>query len=122
MLLVFIKNIHDNKKFIIHLPPLLLRGHCGHDLMVVQFLLMSRCTRHYMIYVSDLQAGWWFSPVIPVSSTNKTGRHVIIEKLLKMALNTITLTQYFCTGLNHCSDLNLIGTIHINNDLGSFCF
>jgi hypothetical protein len=31
----------------------------------------------------------WFSPV---SSTNKTGRHDITEILLKMVLNTITLT------------------------------
>ena len=34
-------------------------------------------------------AGWWFSPV---SSTNKTGRHDITEILLKVALNTITIT------------------------------
>ena len=34
----------------------------------------------------------WFSPGNPVSSTNKTNRHVITEILLKVALNTITLT------------------------------
>jgi hypothetical protein len=33
-----------------------------------------------------LATGWWFSPDTPVSSTNKTDRHVI---LLKVALNTI---------------------------------
>ena len=33
-------------------------------------------------------AGRWFSPVY---STNKTGPHDITEKLLKVALNTITL-------------------------------
>jgi hypothetical protein len=32
--------------------------------------------------------GWWFSPGILVSSTNKTDRHDIIEILLKVALNT----------------------------------
>jgi hypothetical protein len=34
----------------------------------------------------------WFSPETPVSSTNKTDRHNIAEMLLKVALNTITLT------------------------------
>ena len=37
-----------------------------------------------------LAAGQWFSPGIPISSTNKTDRHDITEILLKMALNTIT--------------------------------
>jgi len=36
-----------------------------------------------------LAAGQWFSPV---SSNNKTDRHDITEILLKVALNTITLT------------------------------
>jgi hypothetical protein len=35
-----------------------------------------------------------FSPGTPVSSTNKTGLHDIIEILLKVALNTITLTPF----------------------------
>jgi hypothetical protein len=37
-------------------------------------------------------AGQWFSPGNPVSSTNKTDCHDITEILLKVALNTITLT------------------------------
>ena len=37
-----------------------------------------------------LEAGRWFSPGNPVSSTNKTDRHDITEILLKVALNTIT--------------------------------
>jgi hypothetical protein len=37
--------------------------------------------------------GRWFSPGTPVSSTNKTDRHDIIELLLKVALNNITLTR-----------------------------
>jgi hypothetical protein len=37
-------------------------------------------------------AGRWFSLGTPVSSTNKTDRHDITEILLKVALNTITLT------------------------------
>ena len=39
-----------------------------------------------------LAAGRWFPPDTPVSSTNKTDRHDITEILLKVALNTITLT------------------------------
>jgi len=35
-----------------------------------------------------LVADRWFSPVPPVSSTNKTDRHDITEMLLKVALNT----------------------------------
>jgi hypothetical protein len=37
-----------------------------------------------------LAAGQWFSPGIPISSTNKTDRHDITEILLEVALNTIT--------------------------------
>jgi len=37
-------------------------------------------------------AGRWFSVGTPVSFTNKTDRHNITEILLKVALNTITLT------------------------------
>jgi hypothetical protein len=33
--------------------------------------------------------GQWFSLVTPISSTNKTDRHDITEKLLKVALSTI---------------------------------
>ena len=34
----------------------------------------------------------WFSPGTPVSSTHKTDSHDIAEILLKVALNTVTLT------------------------------
>jgi hypothetical protein len=37
----------------------------------------------------------WFSPGIPVSSTNKTYRHNINEILLKAALNTTKQTLYY---------------------------
>jgi hypothetical protein len=37
-----------------------------------------------------LAAGWWVSPV---SSTNKTDLHDIIELLLKVALNTVKLLK-----------------------------
>ena len=37
-------------------------------------------------------AGLWFSPGTPVSSTNKADHDDIAEILLKVALNTITIT------------------------------
>jgi len=36
--------------------------------------------------------GWWFAPGTLVSSTNKAYRHDIAEILLKVVLNTITVT------------------------------
>ena len=51
----------------------------------VSITIMARCTR-YNIKVCQCM---WFSPV---SSTNKTDRHDITEILLKVALNTTTLT------------------------------
>ena len=39
-----------------------------------------------------LAAGLWFSPGTPVTSTNKTDHYDIAETLLKVALNTITIT------------------------------
>ena len=38
----------------------------------------------------------WFSSGTPVSFTNKTDRHDMTEILLKVALNTITLTLVYC--------------------------
>jgi hypothetical protein len=42
-----------------------------------------------------LAAGWWFSPDTSVSSTNKTDHHDIVEILLNVGLDTITLTPSF---------------------------
>ena len=42
-----------------------------------------------------LQTGRWFSPGPLVSSTNKTDSHDITEILLKVALNTLTLTIWW---------------------------
>jgi hypothetical protein len=39
-----------------------------------------------------LAAGGWFSPGTLASSTNKTDRHDVTEILLKVVLNTITIT------------------------------
>jgi hypothetical protein len=47
--------------------------------------------QHYVIKVCQwLAAGQWDSPSTPVSSTNKTNRHDIAERLLKVALSTVT--------------------------------
>jgi hypothetical protein len=37
----------------------------------------------------------WFCPGTPVSPNNKTDRHDITEILLKVALNTITITPKY---------------------------
>jgi len=50
--------------------------------------------QHYVIkFVSDLQQVSGFLRVLRVSTTNKTDRHNIAEKLLKVALITINLNQ-----------------------------
>ena len=54
-----------------------------------------------------LATGRWFSPGTLVSSTNKTDRHDITEMLLKVVLNTITITHVISTGIlpvNHWSN------------------
>jgi hypothetical protein len=56
--------------------------------------LQKMCTR--LAVASDkvyqlLAHGRWFSPGTPASSTTKTGRHDIVEILLKVALNAINL-------------------------------
>ena len=57
--------------------------------------LMARCILCNIMWWSFqwLATGLWFSPDTLVSSTNKTNRHDITEILLKVVLNTITLTQ-----------------------------
>jgi hypothetical protein len=46
-----------------------------------------------------------FSPDTAVFSTNKTGPHDIAEKLLKVALNTITLTPFFTKETHHSGQI-----------------
>ena len=62
----------------------------------VQIPLMAKCTRYnimWLTFVSDLQQVGGFSPSTLVSSNNKTDRYDITETLLKVALNTITISQ-----------------------------
>ena len=51
------------------------------------------CFSNYTLVMENqlqwLPTGQWFSPGIPVSSTNKTDRHDITKILLKVALSTI---------------------------------
>jgi hypothetical protein len=92
-------------------------GHRGRDLMIVEFTTtyaINTITTNVMIsnrvldttlcdkYFQWLVAGRWFSPGTPVS-TNKTDRYDISEKLLKVALSTITiiLTPYVIFGVHY---------------------
>jgi hypothetical protein len=77
----------------------------------VRIQRMTRCDR-YNIMWSSLSVGRWFSPGTLVSFTNKADRHDITEILLKVALNTITLTLIplfvFCFRIRiHSSKLRL---------------
>ena len=51
--------------------------------------------QHYVIVCQWLATGQWFSLGALVSSTNKTDCHDITDLLLKVALNTITLTHSY---------------------------
>jgi hypothetical protein len=54
---------------------------------------LARCTHTKVCESLWLATGQWFSPGTLVPSTNTTDHHNITEILLKVALNTITLTQ-----------------------------
>jgi hypothetical protein len=71
-------------------------------------------------FVSDLQQVGGFLLGTPVSSTNKTDRHDITEILLKVALNTITITlslekQGQCKAWRIPSPKNLTLTFDLEN-------
>ena len=53
---------------------------------------MSSNPAHGKVYSIQHYVSQWFSPGTPDSSTNKTDCHDITEILLKVSLNTITLT------------------------------
>ena len=75
-------------------------GRCGHDRMIVRFTttyvyLIHKNVQHYVIkFVSDLRKVSGFLQVLRIPPPKKTYRHDITEILLKVALNTITLTPW----------------------------
>ena len=77
---------------------IVLRGNANHADVVssIPFHGEVYSLQHYVIITHKggqwLATGLWFSPRTLVSSTNKTYCHDITEILLKVALNTITLT------------------------------
>ena len=68
----------------LQLSPLILR---------VRISIRAKCTTLCNKISQRLVTGRWFSPDIPVSSTNKTDCHDITKILLKVALNTIKQTN-----------------------------
>jgi hypothetical protein len=74
---------------------------CLSPLMLwVRISIRARCTTLFVNACQWLVTSQWFSPSPPVSSTNKTDRHDIIEILLKVALNTIKQTNKQTTKVN----------------------
>ena len=76
---------------------LYLRGHTQFLFLTETFQItppfcLNMCSLVMDLIESGLETGRWFSPDTPVSSTDKTDHHDITEILLKVALNTITLT------------------------------
>ena len=66
---------------------------CLSPLMLwVRISIRARCTTLCDKVWQWLATGRWFSPGLPVSSTNQTDCHDITEILLKVALNTIKQT------------------------------
>ena len=62
----------------------------------VRISIRARCTAFCDKVCQWFVTGQWFSQGPLVSSTNKTDRHDIAEILLKVALNTIKQTMYYC--------------------------
>jgi len=56
------------------------------------FYLLFLSNLHKFLFFFSVFAGQWFSTGTQISSNNKTDCHDITEILLKVALNTITLT------------------------------
>jgi hypothetical protein len=89
---------------------------------------MARCDRYNIICNKACQwlaTGQWFSPGTPVSSTNKTDSHDITELLLKVVLNTITLSQMLIFFHYDCKislQSLLINTIMRNSVFFLLCF
>jgi hypothetical protein len=61
----------------------------------VRISIKTRCTALCDKACTWLATGRWFSPGLPVSSTNKTISHDIAEIVLKVALNNIKQTSNY---------------------------
>ena len=81
--------------------------------------------QHYVIN-QWLAAGRWFSPGIPVFSTNKTDRNDITEILLEVALNNINQTNQLVLRVSMFASLPIFRfdfLLWVTNFLAStFCF
>ena len=89
-------------------------GCCGRDHMVVVSLnpTQARCTR-YNIMWSSLSVTCDRSMIFSWHSTNKIDHHNITEILLKVALNTMTLTLFLC--LKNCQLEHLLQYIQFSD-------
>ena len=70
----------------------MLSGNCVLDFAKLSEINSTLDTTLYDNVCQRLAAGRWFYMGTSVSSTKKTDRHDITEILLKVALNTITIT------------------------------
>ena len=115
-------------RFLLLNSPRYIGGHHGRDRMVVGFTATCAISayHHWSCEFEShswrgvlntslcdkvchwLATGQWFSQVTLVSSTNKTDRHDITEILLKVALNSITLTLTY-----HCFKLSFFIPIQV---------
>jgi hypothetical protein len=96
-------------KFLSQYHIVLNRGCCGHDRMIVEFTTTYAISAYHHLSCGFESFSWrgildttlcdivcrWFSLGTLVSSTNKTYHHNITGILLKVTLNTITLTQLY---------------------------
>ena len=123
---------HDYKSFITNYEFVgffNIRGRLGLDRMVVGFITsyVIKCLSPLKLWVwislgrgvidttlcdkvyQWLVTGRWFPLGTPVSSTNKADYHDITEILLKVALNTNTLTPYIkCIVISHVQKMYVI--------------
>jgi hypothetical protein len=72
----------------------------------VRISIRERCTTLCNKVCQWLATGWWFYLGPPVSSTNETDPHDITEILLKVVVNTLTITLTNLTHFFHPSIIN----------------
>ena len=68
---------------------------------IYTYQAITRIVQFYLMKLSVFSIGWLFSLCLPVSRTNKTDRHDLIEIMLKVTLNTNFLNLILvCSGVN----------------------